>query len=77
MLGVDMYCIGMLAYDVMALTFLCYQMCDDSKIQVTQFHYRQWPERSKPSSTVVLKLIDQVIKTVKSASDKPITVMCK
>ena len=49
-----------------------------NKLEVTQFHYHQWPEHSIPSSIgSLLKLIDMVIKSAMAASNQPIIVMCK
>ena len=57
--------------------FVCSQTSDNSLV-VTQIHYRQWPEYSAPTDVdSVLKLTDTVLKTAMSASDRPITVMCK
>ena len=57
--------------------FVCSQTNDNSLV-VTQIHYSQWPEYSAPTDIdAVLKLTDTVLKTAMSASDNPITVMCK
>ncbi|CAI8021345.1 Receptor-type tyrosine-protein phosphatase epsilon [Geodia barretti] len=44
---------------------------------VTQFHLRGWPRDGLPSqSSLLLDLVDRVLKKQRSTGNKPVTVMC-
>ena len=61
------------------LLFTCaFSQDHKESITVTQYHYLQWPEGSKPKGTAsILKMVADLVKTQSSTGNKGITVMCK